>query len=214
MAKKMKKPERSLLNILFVILALSLFLFGTVLFRKNQENADVQGVMTDGTMKPPINKTAKAGEACGKSINKGCQKELICAPLMPLYKTLKTTATTTELAAEADSVLPGERPCLGKPESDIKDACLPFLPYYGACVKKGVWPPPIQKVTPVITRFLTPKITVKPTEQLPSPVYSPPPPETISYTPTPTSTIVTQDETGGGAVEPIPIKPPIWMFWK
>ncbi|MFH0749316.1 MAG: hypothetical protein V1917_00180 [Candidatus Gottesmanbacteria bacterium] len=49
MATKFKKKNTSnssLLKILLILLAISLFLFGTVLFGKNQENSDIKGDST------------------------------------------------------------------------------------------------------------------------------------------------------------------------
>ncbi|MFH0749317.1 MAG: hypothetical protein V1917_00185 [Candidatus Gottesmanbacteria bacterium] len=92
---------------------------------------------------------ANAGEACGKSIGMGCKKELLCAPLAPSYKLLAVKAMEAETAAETETVSADVVKCIGKTENEIKSGCLPYIPYYGACVKKGVWPP---KVTPIPTQ--------------------------------------------------------------
>jgi hypothetical protein len=94
---------------------------------------------------------ANAGEACGRSINRACQKNLICAPLGPSYRLLATKATEVESTTETETVSTEVRTCIGKSEDEIKSGCFPYIPYYGACVKKGVWPPPPIKPTPTPT---------------------------------------------------------------
>ena len=147
MAKKFKKSTKSLLNVLLVILALSLFLFGVVFFKINNGNPDVKGDSTASKM-PMIKRDGVAGEACGKSVNRACQKNLICAPLGSSYRLLNTQATEVESTTETEGVTTEEKLCLGKTEDEIRTGCLPYIPNYGACVKKGVWPPLSQKPIP------------------------------------------------------------------
>jgi hypothetical protein len=191
MAKKTKKSNKSLLNSLLVVLGISLFLFGFVVFKNNQESSDVKGVSTtvslscnmsvhpartcpsgyecknntrsnprlvgsDGVcMKQNL---AKEGEACGRSINQACRKDLICAPLGQSYKLLNTQATEVESTTESEGISVEEKTCIGKSEDEIKSGCFPYIPYYGACVKKGVWPPPPQKPTPTPGPCYQPRI--------------------------------------------------------
>jgi len=231
MAKKFKKSTKSLLNILLVVLALSLFLFGVVIFKINNGNQDVKGESTtisnDSKMRASCNMTvnpprrcpsgyecksnprnnprlvgsdgvcmkqnlAKEGEACGRSMNQACRKDLICAPLGSSYRLLSTQATEVESTTESEGVTTEEKLCLGKTEDEIKTGCFPYIPYYGACVKKGVWPPPTQKPTPTQTPTPSSKECYKRPVQLPCvigkpcPMPIPPPPGAILCTPTPT----------------------------
>jgi len=201
MAKKAKKSNKSLLNSLLVVLGISLFLFGFVVFKNNQENSDVKGESTEArqvdssgrVIIPPKNRTANAGEACGRSINRACQRNLICAPLGPSYRLLATKATEVESTTESEGVSAEEKMCIGKTEDEIKTGCLPYIPYYGACVKKGVWPPPPQKPTPTPTSTeCTNRWDCKdePGKTCPMPIKYPE--GTIFCTPTPTSTPTSQ----------------------
>jgi len=151
MAKRTRKSSKFnttsiLLGAIGILAILFVVLFVGNEWSRRSAMVNVKGETTDGK-RPPIQYTANAGEACGKSMKLGCIKELICAPLMPPYRLLKKNATPAELAAEEDVVLPEERPCFGRPANEITDRCPQFLPYYGACVKKGVWPPPFQQIT-------------------------------------------------------------------
>lgn len=82
---------------------------------KQRETANVKGVVSVQNKK-----RANAGEACGRSINTLCQKNLICAPLMPAYRLRNTTATEAELIMEEETVSPDVTRCVGLTEKETQ----------------------------------------------------------------------------------------------
>jgi len=186
MAKKTKKSNKSLLNTLLVVLGISLFLFGVVVFKNNQENSDVKGDSTALISEVQMVQV-DAGEACGRSISRRCKNDLVCAPLAPSYRLLNAKASEVESTTESESVSTDAQKCLGMPENEIKGGCAFYIPYYGACVKKGVWPPPSITPKPTSGPCIKPPEPCKETDKSKCPKYSPPAPGTIICTPTPSS---------------------------
>lgn len=163
-----KKSDFPLLKILVMILIMSLFLFGVVIFEKN--NPNVRGVMTDSNSSFP--RTSTEGDACGTSIGIACRKDLVCAPFAG--------------SSNQSDVANLERRCLGKPEASLPGGCSLFIPGYGACVREGVWPLPVptiiseeSSVPPATTTndkpSPIPTPTTRPTsyQKMPGPTYLP-----------------------------------------
>jgi|GEM_PF-3872245 len=194
MAKKTKKINSSLLKLLLCLLGISIILFLFVVYKNNTSSVKGDSTISTGSgsvkMVNLMERTANAGEACGKSVNKACLKDLICAPLGASYKILQAKAAEIESRVESESVPQEQRLCIGKTENGMTGGCMPYIPYYGACIKVGVWPPPVPKITPTPTLSSKPCLQRQPqcvpTASRPCPMYSSPPPGTIFCTPTPT----------------------------
>jgi len=186
MAKKVRKQQKSILHFLFILLALSLFLFGTVLFKKNQENSDVKG---DSTMSrsvdskgviPPEHEESNAGEACGLRVNRFCTGKLICAPL-------DLAGTALKEHEDKNRVMPVDDVwCSKKSQDEYMDhPCNPRIPYYGACVKTGVWPRTSNTPTPTSAPTTSETQSLVPTS---TPTKPPRPTSGSTATMTPSST--------------------------
>jgi hypothetical protein len=165
MAKRKQSTKNNTTSIFLGVIGIFIIVFGILFiateWSKRKEMENVKGestVSTESSMIPPKDRTANAGEACGRSIGRGCKKDLICAPLAPSYRLLTTKATEVESMTETETVSTEVRTCIGKSEDEIKSGCLPYIPYYGACVKKGVWPPPSIKPTPTPGPCYQPRI--------------------------------------------------------
>jgi len=147
---------------------------------------------------PPDQEESNAGEACGLRVNRFCASGLMCAPLELSDTILAKYANANTMKSVSDC-------SLSSAGDDMENPCSRNILYYGACVKKGVWPrtsntPTPSSVAPTASETqslmptLTPTMPLRPTSgstaaMTPSstPKYTPTatPGKKQEYTPTP-----------------------------